>query len=122
MGVKRFAIFVLCAFFVISSSSSFATSTLQSSDFWLEDVQFSNYKKTGSVKLLAKFVNGSSTHIQLAKFSITVYDSDDNILDVFYFTVSNIAPYERRPVKIILECPSEEAIDKYELKYISTLQ
>ncbi len=112
----RKVIFLLSVI-LLFGSASYANAQLDSNDFHLEDVVFSNYTTT-IVKLLAHFYNGSQTSIKVAKFGIYLYDFSNSLIDIRYFTINNIEPNESRPLKLFFECADKNDIDEVVLKFI----
>ena len=116
----RKAIFVLSVLFLLVNTS-YANTPLNSEDFYLEDVVFSNYG-TNRVKLLAYFVNRSESYIKKAGFSIVLYNYLDEIIDVYQFSINSLGPGESRPIKMFFECPSKDDINDVEVKFITVLE
>lgn len=119
--MKKTGIILLMLLFIGISGPLSADTPLNSEDFWLEQVVFKNYS-TNTVKLLGEFVNGSASFIKKAQFSITIYGDNDGIIDIASFSINNIQPDEKRPIKLFFECNDAESIQRHELRYISTLQ
>lgn len=106
---------------LLFGSVSYVNAQLDSDDFHLEDVVFTNYTTT-LVKLLAHFYNGSQTSIKSARFGIYLYSFSNQLIDIRYFKISNIEPEESRPIKIFFECSDKNDIDEVVLKFITILE
>lgn len=112
---------LVTALLLVMVNYSLASTPLNSDEFWLDDVAYTNIY-TGMVKLLANFVNGSETFIHRAVFSVTIYRYTDEILDTQSFIINNIEPEESRPIKLFFSCPNKDEISETTLRFVQIVE
>lgn len=116
----RKIILILPVLFLLGSVAH-AKAPLGPDDFWLANVSFSNCQED-KVRLLAELVNGTTSFIKKAIFSVVIYNYDEKIIDKAQFTVTNINPRETRPIELFFDCPSKDRIFDIKIKFVQVLE